>query len=75
VCGAQGGISRVNNFFNLVACFLYKVKDLSAPFVDNWFATNAGKLRVAYSRTKRNKIAERASRLIEFLPLQGKYDI
>jgi hypothetical protein len=31
VCGAQGGICRVNTFFNPVACcFLYKAKDLSA---------------------------------------------
>jgi hypothetical protein len=35
VCGAQGGICRVNSFFfNPVACcFLYKAKDLSAPLI------------------------------------------
>jgi hypothetical protein len=32
VCGAQGGICRVNTFFNPVACsFLYKAEDLSGP--------------------------------------------
>jgi hypothetical protein len=33
VCGAQGGICRANTFFNPVACFLYRAKDLSAPFI------------------------------------------
>jgi hypothetical protein len=28
---SSGGICRVNIFFNPVACFLYKAKDLSAP--------------------------------------------
>jgi hypothetical protein len=32
MCGAQGGICRVNTFFNHKSCcFLYKAKDLSAP--------------------------------------------
>jgi hypothetical protein len=31
VCGARGGICTVNTFFNLVACFFYKAKDLSVP--------------------------------------------
>jgi hypothetical protein len=36
VCGDQGGICKVNTFFNPVACcFLYKAKDLSAPLVVN----------------------------------------
>jgi hypothetical protein len=34
VCGAQGGICRVNTFFQSRSfCHLYKAKDLSAPLV------------------------------------------
>jgi hypothetical protein len=37
VCGGQGGICKVNTFFfNPVACFLYKAKDLSAPSYTIW---------------------------------------
>jgi hypothetical protein len=31
VCGAQG--EYINTFFNPVACFLFKAKDLSAPLL------------------------------------------